>query len=101
MARKKKDTTEDVGSFPRKWRTKLPDGFSEEAESFSTDDLKKKVVEWEQVISGAEKDMANDEALIALKEECKEQSQVYKETMNSHQAKIRFAIYLLESRGAA
>ena len=103
MGKKKTDGGNDglATSFPKKWKTKLPEGFEEKAEAFSSDDLKKKVVEWEQQISASEKDLEADEVLAGLKEQVKEQAEVYKLSMSMHQAMIRFAIYLLESRGAA
>ena len=98
---KKKSSDDGVTNFPKKWRSKLPEGFEEKAEAFSTDDLKKKIVEWEQQISASEKDLEADERLASIKEEYKEMEDVYKSSSKMHQAMIRFALYLLESRGAA
>lgn len=103
MGRKKSTEEQSATNFPKKWLKKLEKfapGFVEEGESMSTEELKKKVLEWEQLISTTEKDMDHDEALTALKEEAKQHAQVYKDTVSAQQAKIRYAVYLLESRGA-
>ena len=63
-------------------------------------DLKKKIVEWEQQISVSEKDLEGDEVLADLKEQVKDREDVYKSSTKMHNAMIRFAVYLLESRGA-
>lgn len=100
MPKKKQDDTSITTSFPKKWKSKLPEGFEEKAESFSTDELKKKIVEWEQQISVSEKDLEGDEVLADLKEQVKDREDVYKSSTKMHNAMIRFAVYLLESRGA-
>lgn len=103
MARKKKSDTDDQGpsEFPKKWLKKLPENWTDTAESYDNDLLKKKVVEWEQAISVTEKDMEADADLTALKEQVKVDSEVYKKSITECQAMIRYAIFLLESRGQA
>ena len=93
--------SKDDSTFPKKWATKLPEGHAEKAESLSNEDLKKKIVEWEQTISGAEKDMEADDHLASLKEEVKEVAGTYKTTMVTYRAMIRHAVFLLETRGQA
>ncbi len=100
--------TDDVKEIPKKWLKLLDDGWKTSAQGFSTDEIKKKIVQWEQAVSSAEKDMEADTKLSALKdkaaelkEEIKETSKVYNETILESQAKIRYVVYLLESRGVS
>lgn len=100
MGRKKKDA-DDQGSndFPKKWKDKLPENWAETAQTYDNETLKKKIVEYESAISSTEKDQEADADLTSLKEEVKEKSKVYKESISSCQACIRYSVYLLEQRG--
>lgn len=100
------DKGQQYSGFSKKWQKFLSTDWQKSAESFSTDELKKKIVLWEQAISSSEKDMDADHKLnglkekaTELKEEIKEHSKVYTESINGSHAMIRFAVYLLESRG--
>lgn len=85
--------------FPKKWDSKLPDGFKDKAESFTNEELQRKIVEWSQAIDACEKDLENDSKLNALKEEVKSVTSIYKEPIQESQACIRYAVYLLKNRG--
>lgn len=88
--------------FPRKWEKKLPEPIGDtksKLDSMGDDELKKKIVEWQQAISNAEKDMENDPKLCQLKEDMKEKSLVYRETISECSAQMRYSAYVLESRG--
>jgi DNA-binding transcriptional regulator GbsR (MarR family) len=105
MAKKKNDDGDNTG-FSKKWEKHLQSGFKEIADSLSTEDLKKKIVEYEQAISSVEKDMDADPKLSALKEKAKELkedikevSEVYTVSINESQASIKYMVYALESRG--
>lgn len=111
MAKQKKakvdeDQVQSDSDFPKKWEKLLSKEWKEMSESFSTEDIKKKIVQFEQAISATEKDEANDLALNALKErkseltkEIKELSEVYSESVVQTQAQIRWLVHLLDSRG--
>lgn len=107
MAKKNSDDSPQVDTtFAQKWAKKLTKEWMSSAEGYTTDDLKKKIVQWEQAISATEKDEEADMALNGikdkmadLKEDLKEKSKVYKESVDICQAQIRFAVHLLESRG--
>lgn len=106
MAKKTSDQSVVDTSFPKKWAKKLSSDWMNTAESYSNDELKKRIVQWEQAISVTEKDQEADLALSALKEKAnelkediKEKSKVYSESVDTCQAQIKFAVHLLESRG--
>jgi small-conductance mechanosensitive channel len=101
MVKNKKDDGSEANqsSFPKKYASKLPDGFQEQADSMSTEELKKKLVQAEQVISSTDKDMENDLRLEDAKKQVKELSADYKETINSYQAVVRYIVYVLNNRG--
>jgi hypothetical protein len=88
-------------SFPKKYLKHLPEGKMEELESMSADELKKKLVEYEQTISSTEKDMENDPKLESAKTEVTELSGAYKEILNAHKALVKCVIFVLEGRGTA
>lgn len=107
MGRKKKtaDGSDDSG-FSKKWEKKLPQGFKDVADSYDTDTIKKKIVEYEKAISATEKDMDADPKLSGLKDrmkdlkdEIKEASEVYTLTISESNASIRYLVYVLEGRG--
>jgi hypothetical protein len=97
-ARKKKSQAPD--GFPEKWYKKLPSTWLDGgADSKKSEDLKAGVLKSETVISDTEKDMDNDNKLTNLKEEVKDLSAAYKDTIDAERAKIRYSMYLLRMRG--
>src|ERR1700690_2216567 len=102
MAKKKTadgtDETQTSG-VGKKWAKLLSAEWMTTAESYSTDEIKKKIVQWEQAISSIEKDLEQDTALNVLqermkeiKEEIKEKSEVYTKTILETQAQIKFVV---------
>jgi len=111
MAKKKNtDVTDDSqdNGFNKKWAKLLSADWMTMAESFSTDEIKKKIVQWEQAKAVVEKDMDSDAALNALKErakelkeEIKEKSEPYTKSVAETDAQIKYGVYLLEQRGVS
>lgn len=87
-----------MGDFPKKLLSKL-NGFDDKAQSMSSDELKKELVNCECTIVQFEKDKEADTKLTAAKEEVKELASVYNETIKEHEAKIKYIVYVLEERG--
>jgi hypothetical protein len=88
-------------TFPEKWTKileKLPE-FKDTADSSSTEDLKKIVVECEGNIYTIEKEKAADVKLNSAKEFVKEYSAPYREAITTQTAKIKYALFLLEGKG--
>lgn len=101
MVRKKKDSDNDSApkGFPKKWLKKLPENWTETAEGYDNDTLKKEVIKLEHAISATEKDQEADADLTALKEQVKEAAEVYTKSITECQAMVRYSIFLLQSRG--
>lgn len=85
--------------FPTKWEKKLPTGFKDDAESLDTDGLKQVIISSEGNISTIEKEMAADEKLKAAKDLVKDLSGAYKDGISAQMAKIKYCLYLMETRG--
>lgn len=112
---KKKNVDVDVNSddsqnglSSKKWFKLLSTDWMTTAESYSTEEIKKKIVQWEQAKAVVEKDMDADTALNALKErakeikeETKEKSEPYTKSVAETDAQIKYAVYLLEQRGVS
>lgn len=73
--------------------------FKDIAESSSTDDLKKLIVTCEGNIYTIEKSKEKDEKLTAAKEIVKEYSAPYNDAIKAQTAKVKYILYLLESKG--
>lgn len=108
MARKKKDAVDDNSGFNKKWAKLLSADWMQIAESFSTDEIKKKIIQAEQAISTFENDMEADSTLKSLKErqkelkeEIKDVSEPYTKSIAETQAQIKYFVHLLESRGVS
>ena len=87
--------------FPKKWDKiirELPE-FKESADAASPDDLKKIIVLSEGNIFTIEKAKQNDTKLAATKDLMSEYSAPYKDAMKVQMAKIKYALFLLESKG--
>jgi len=98
MAKKNKtaDTTQE---FPKKWMDKLPDGWADGANSMKEDELHKVIVECEGNVYTIAQAKGNDEKLQAAKLVSKDLSAPYREAAQAQQAKIQYALWLLEGRG--
>ena len=105
--KKKADTNDsDNGGFPKKYTKVLSQEWMDEATAYSTDDIKKNIIQFEQVINASESDMNNDNEIKALEERIKELKEdlsekrgIYSDSISIAYAKIRWSIQVLESRG--
>lgn len=86
--------------FPKKWLKKVQEsGWQEAADSMGTDELKRKIVEFEKAISEQEYLMEEDEFLQKLKTDMKERKAIYMEPIGELVANIKYSVFALESRG--
>jgi hypothetical protein len=90
-----------MSEFPAKYEKKLPDGFTDTVASMSVDEIKKKILESEGHIYEVENAKDDDNDLVKAKEEVKQISEPYKEAKSTETAKIKYCLYILESRGAS
>ena len=87
--------------FPTKWwkiLEKMPE-FKDVADGSSTDELKKIVLTCESNLFTIDNDLANDATLQSAKELVKTTSAPHKEAAKFQTVKIKYAVYLLESKG--
>jgi len=89
----------DDSSFPKKYASKLPDDYQSKVETMSTEELEKEILAAETRVSDTEHDMTHDEKLNVLKEDVKALQGGYNDVIKCEQAKIKYCIYLLRSRG--
>jgi len=89
----------DKEQFPKKWSDKLPDGWMDGANSMKEDELNKVIIEREGNLYTIQQSKGNDEKLQAAKLVSKDLSLPYREASGAQQAKIQYALYLLEGRG--
>lgn len=85
--------------FPEKYKKKLPTGFAEDAESLDEEGLKKKILEAEGNLSNVEREMDADQKLQAAKDDVKDLAAAYKDAAAAQKAKIKYCVFLLETRG--
>ena len=86
-------------AFPKKYLSKLPQGFTDTASAMSDEELKKVIVDSEGNIYSIEKEKKNDATLNGAKAVAKDASAPYREASACQNAKIKYALYLLENRG--
>jgi hypothetical protein len=77
---------------------KMPE-FKDAADAASVEDLKKIIVECEGNLYTIEKEMEADTKLAGYKEAVKEAMEPYKDGKKAQQAKIQYALLLLEGKG--
>jgi hypothetical protein len=94
------DTNNDT-RFPKKLLALLSDDFLETSAGMKDEELKKVVFEAESNIWTIEKAKNNDEELTKAKEHTKELGAPYKEAKACQNAKIQYALWLLEGRGVS
>lgn len=95
------DKKDDPTTFPEKYFKvikSLPE-FKDTADAASGDDLKKIIISSEGNINSIERDREADVKLNAAKELVKEYSASYREATKVQQAKIKYALFLLEGKG--
>lgn len=89
------------GVLPEKWAkivAKMPE-FKETADAASVDDLKKIIVTCEGNIYTVNQDEAANVKLTAAREMAKELAEPYRDAKKAQQAKIQYALFLLENKG--
>jgi hypothetical protein len=101
MAKRSKSNDDDDVVFAPKWKKHLPTGWTDTADSYSEEDLKKAIVDCQTTISNVEKDMDKDEKLKVLKEELRDISGGFKDLIKANEAKMRYCVHVLRSRGQA
>lgn len=89
----------DNNDFPDKFYKKLPDGFADNAKAMKDDDLKKVIIEAEGNIYTIDKEKDSCDKLNAAKDLVKEISEPWRDAKACQTAKIKYALWLLESRG--
>lgn len=94
----KKSDKNDSGLAP-KFLKHIPDGFPEKCSAADDNELKKMLVEAEQIISQYEKDLSNDDEINGLKQLLKDKTMDYKEVIIEKNSCVKFIIWVLESRG--
>lgn len=77
---------------------KMPE-FKDAADAASEADLKKIIVEAEGNLYTVDKEIEADGKLAGAKEIVKELSEPYKDAKKAQQAKIQYALFLLEGKG--
>lgn len=88
-------------NFPDKYMKKIADipDFIDSINAADTEDVKKKLLEAEGHIFEIEKSVENDAELQDAKEKAKEFAKPYRESKGIETAKIKYCLYILESRG--
>lgn len=87
--------------FPEKWAKvikEIPE-FKDTADAASTDDLKKIIITCEGNVYTIQKEQDADVKLTASKELVKDLSGPYRDAKKVQQAKIQYALFLLEGKG--
>lgn len=93
----------DPVTFPEKWAKvlkELPE-FKDNADAMSVDDLKKLIVACEGNIFNIEKEKEDDTKLAGAKELVKEYSAPYRDAIKVQTAKVKYALFLMDSKGTA
>lgn len=96
MAKQDKDN-----GFPAKFEKKLPTGFKEDADAYDSEKLKQVILECESNIVNVDREMQNDDKLQGVKDLLKDLSAGYREAKHAQTAKIKYCLYLLESKGVS
>jgi len=86
--------------FPEKYNKHLKaSSFKEDANTMSEEELNKAIITCENGISQIEKAKEEDEQLTAAKEIVKDLNGGYRDAIMFETAKIKYSLYMLESRG--
>jgi len=89
----------DENSFPDKILKKLPTGFADDANSLSKEELKNTIYQSEANVYTIDKEKEDDHKLNGAKDLIKELSAPYREAKSAQMAKIRYCLWLLETKG--
>lgn len=95
------DDSNDSGPnfFPDKYLKALPAGYKDEADAMDEVALKKVIVDSEGNLYTIEKEKEADTKLTAAKELVKDLSGAYRDAAKTQNAKIKYALFVLESKG--
>lgn len=85
--------------FPKKLANKLPSGYQDNTDGKTNDELLKEILKASHVQADTEKDMENDDKLLSLRDDLKILSGGYKDVIAEQNAKIKYCLFLLKSRG--
>ena len=90
-------------NFPDKYMKKIKDlpDFVGAIDSMDTDEVKRKILESESHLVDIEKACESDEELQQAREKVKEYGKPYRDGKSIETAKIKYCMYVLESRGVA
>ncbi len=102
MGKKAKDeatVVSEEGGFPEKLLKKVPPDFVSAASSMSVDELKKVLVECEAELYNIDKERDADEQLTAAKNVAKDLGKGYRDVKVPVSAKLKYTMYMLDSRG--
>lgn len=78
---------------------KLPAGWADDAEAMSEEELRAVIVESSNNIRTATAEMEDNEGFKAAKEAYKLAAEPFKDAVKAQQAKIAYALHLLEEKG--
>jgi hypothetical protein len=85
--------------FPAKYAKKIAPEFMDSVGAMNEEEIKQRILTCEQNLYDVEEAASKDEKLVAAKESVKEWSAPYKESKGIEAAKLRFCLYVLETRG--
>jgi len=88
-------------NFPEKYMKKITDvpDFVDGINSMDTEEIKKKILECEGNLYEVDNSKDADKELSDAKEKVKQFSKPYRETKGVETAKLKYCLYILESRG--
>jgi tetrahydromethanopterin S-methyltransferase subunit A len=86
-------------SFPERYRKKMPPEFIDGVNSMDTDEIKQKILEAESHIYEIENEKEFNIKLQQAKEDLKLMTQPIAESKGIETAKIKYCLYVLETRG--
>ena len=90
-----------MNDFPKKCDKVLEDftdGFKNDDDNYSEDDLKKGIVDSNKSIAFDEQTMDEDNDLAEAKEEAKRLAAPYKDSIKTAQAKSRYCVWVMKNR---
>ena len=86
-------------TFPQRYLKKLPPDFIEAIEQMDSEDVKKRILTIEQHLYEIENSKLSDTKLQQAKEVVKDLNSVYSAPKNEENAKLKYCLYVLETRG--
>lgn len=99
MSRKKKNSLPHHPDFEEKYAKLVPEHWVPIAEKMERDEMEKCIVECEMLIEHTEKEVSDDAKIQQLKEDLKYLREGYKDVIDAQRAKIKFMLYLMNTRG--